>query len=734
MSAISIFRGFLVCCILGLLTACGGGGGSGGTTGSGFTNPQNITVSISSSRTTLPANRAGNLPALGSPFTTEVLVTAQNADGSPIANGTTVQMSLAPVSTGGLSTLDDPTTTPRNEFIGCDVTTDATTGALTITNCSLSGSIPTQTASGQAQFFFTSAQPGVATLTATVQDPNSGRLVSAALTINVVGAGGGTGQAANIAIQAPTTALFIQGVSAAHTAEMVITVTDGSGQLVADPAAGVNNVLVEILPGSPGGVTLQGTDAAGNPVQGSSIKVRTLSGITTVNLSSGTEPGIAIVRATSDSDNNVDNGVAAAISAQVQVPISDGRLFSLAFTGPFVDAVRANQFAITSPPGTFLNGTYSLIVSVIGTDRFGNPVLPGTPIQFGLIDDPLSGFPSCGGERFDICGTNGDPSEGGTLFTALGANFLGAGLPPQDKVVGGDQGDQLITGLGCNASGALVQGGLPFQIGSRLIATVNGPDTLTVSQAFNPGTDTGPTVPFTIGRPTQGNISTPATTDANGVATTTMNYPVTALDRPVILTAQGTGNQVGAVFAARYAAIASDATRGTQTALTVVPTSVSVLSDTTVGVGFTLVDAESSPMPDVVISPSVATTVTGNITNAGSVGVINRPSCCTDLAGHCNVTLQVNVCVPNTAATNVTTTPVTVTCTSTSTVTWIANGTNANQPTTVVTTNGSATVQPPPTVTLTAIPASITEGQSSTLVWSSNSRYCLYCFRGLDRK
>ena len=63
-----------------------------------------------------------------------------------------------------------------------------------------------------------------------------------------------------------------------------------------------------------------------------------------------------------------------------------------------------------------LDGTYSLTVSAIATDRQGNPVLEGTPIEFGMIDEPAFGFPGSGQGTFSLSGTDGNPQEDGFLF------------------------------------------------------------------------------------------------------------------------------------------------------------------------------------------------------------------------------------------------------------------------------------------------------------------------------
>jgi hypothetical protein len=635
MNIIKLARGTILLWIFTLLAGCGGGGGGGE---SGLTQPELIEVFIAAERTTLPANTLDQEPTLGSPFTTSVTVTVQRADGSPIANGTSVQLSLAPVTgTGGISKLDDPATADVNEFL------------------QLFGTLFTETASGQAQFFFTSFnRPGSATLTATVQDPNNGQEVSATLEISVV-AGAGTGLPASISIEPPSNPLYIKGINASDTALLTILLADGSGLLVPDPVAGASNLQVEILPGSPGGgLLLEGNDAGGQPVTGTLIRVRTLGGIGAVNLLSGSEQGIAVVRVTADrADNNVDNGISTPISDDIQLPISDGVLASLVFAPTLV--VNANATTVVDGVTALPDGTYNLIVSALARDALGQPVLPGTPIVFGLVDFPTTkpAAAACGLDLLNV-GTDGDPTEGGVAFRSAGGQFL---------IDGAVAGDLLLFEVAGNA----------LETGGRRIAQVTTNQNLTIRStgvspfdaAFNDldGLNPGPVASYIIGRPTKANIASPAFADANGIASTVMNYPTIYINDPVALVAQGLGaggKTVGTVLETVFQA------PGPAT-LAVEPTQIDVtftcLDADTAGVDddpetpedesppdgfcdapvtglpqsalFSLNDELGNPLPNVKIQGSVSGTadiVTGNL------------SCCTDANGRCSVTFTVEPC------------------------------------------------------------------------------------------
>ncbi|TLY47386.1 MAG: hypothetical protein E6K53_16555 [Gammaproteobacteria bacterium] len=248
------------------------------------------------------------------------------------------------------------------------------------------------------------------------------------------------------------------------------------------------------------------------------------------------------VKATVDrGDNNVDNQVQDPISATATVIVSDGKLYSLTLTSPGSNApailinrvstlaTLVNQTGTTIPPDP--NATYSFTVSAIGTDRQGNPPLPGTTVNFGSIDTPQSNF------TFNISGVQGDPQEGGKVFSAPDGHFVtaGGGVGPGDTVVV----------FGKQIQGAPV--GNDDLESAVKVASVVSETQLNVATAFNFNDTTGATVnngpvlPYVVGRATVGNISTPATTDSVGVASTKLNYPVSQLGRLAAVWAQGTG-------------------------------------------------------------------------------------------------------------------------------------------------------------------------------------------------
>ena len=491
-------------------------------------------ITIEPQRTVLPANVFGISPFWGSPFIAETTVTRRSLRGDLLNSGS-VNVSLNPITNTAYSTLDDPATPDINEFeqlIG-QGPENFVAGKLTLF-------VHSYNINGQA------TQPGPFTLTITAVDPDSGANISKQQVFTI--AAGAPQLPANIAVIRPSSALYVQGSGGNNTLLMQAQVTDAAAALVPDPpsTATFNNVQWEIIDqGANGGEVFRGVNAAGQNVQGRSIRVRTQQGIATGTLVAGTRQGTFLIRASSDAaDNNVDNGITSPVIRDETVIMSDGKLFSLKITSPDVNALRTNRVSGGVQPiggstaiPTDPNGTYSLTISVLATDRQGNPVLPNTPIDFGLIDAPVSGFPVSGPGSFLLSGGDGDPQEGNFLFTAPTGAFTSAGG-------GAGPGDTLLLFAEQSNPNRDLES-------ARRIDRINSATSLTVTQRFNSNNDTGssvnngPVIPYVIGRATVANITPNVLTNNIGVATTTMNYPVNQLGRLAAIWARGAGEIVG---------------------------------------------------------------------------------------------------------------------------------------------------------------------------------------------
>jgi hypothetical protein len=527
----SFYKPLLLLAASAMLASCGGGGSG---SHSAFTPPGSDTViSLSATTLTLPVspytvsdeqdptkNFPGNFP--GSPYISDVTVTWRHKNGDIVVGTSKANVSVTPVETITYSTLNS--------------TDNTGTGGVDQFH-TLLGSGSVDVTAGVGTIFIHAGQtPGQGTLTVSAVDPVSNQPVSAQLVITV--AGGSSGVPGSISISTPT-GVYVQSSGGAQSALVSATLKDGSGALLSAPS-GASNVQFSIVGPVGNDATLSGVDGSGASHTGTTINAASHNGIASVTFNAGTQQGAVQVQATADrGDNNVDNGISSPISSTGTVNVSDGKLDSLTltFNGSGAAAILVNGVSgAVSTDGSAIppdpNATYSLTVTVQGTDRFGGPVLPGTQIRFGAIDTPLNadGF-------FAISGNQGDPEEGGIHFSATDGHFKTAGG-------GAGPGDTLLV-IGKQEQGA-PDGNADLESASKVV-TVISETQLTVSTPFNLNDTTGtsvnhgPVLPYIVGRAGIGTITSPALTNANGAASTTLNYPVSKLGHIVAIYAQGNG-------------------------------------------------------------------------------------------------------------------------------------------------------------------------------------------------
>lgn len=475
----------------------------------GAPNDPRLTIQLAGS-STLPVNRVGI--NYNSPYFTPVTVTWRTLDGSlvtPRSDDDFVGVRVAPTETAFFTLLDDPETQDINEnLVGL-------------------GAAPAEVVGGRAFFrVFSSSLPGTATLSVTAVDQLTGETIAASQQFVVTN---GTPQVPGaIVFDTNESPVYIQGINATSTKPIQVTLFDGGGALVPDTAAGVNNIRVELQSSLNGGERLSGLNAAGTAVTGSIISVRTSNGQASFALQAGTVAGSVVLRATADrSDNNVDNGIADAVVSTRQVVISDGRIFDLQIQTADIQGV--SDQAAGPPPGTTNpNATYNLLVTALATDRNGNPVPAGAQIRFGLVDEPQQNG------VFQITGSDGNPQENGTGFSAGQGNFSAAG--PGDTLL--VLGEQVANSRDLESA--------------RTIASVQGPTQLTVAAPFNPNdvtgasVDAGPIFPYVIGRAADANVLASGLTSNLGVASSVITYPARRIGKQIYLWAQGNGTPIGA--------------------------------------------------------------------------------------------------------------------------------------------------------------------------------------------
>jgi hypothetical protein len=503
-------------------------------------NVQDPRLQLTATSTTLPLNpfsigdsQTAPFPGnfLGSPYISEVTVTWRHSNGQLVTGTSCVNVSVAPVSIIQFSQLIGSGGT------GCTITAPPEGDLFH----NLLGSGPVAVTGGVGTIFVHSSQiPGTGILTVTGIDPDNNQTISSQLVFTVAGAA--SNLPANISIVSGT-AVYVTTSGGPQSTLVSATVRDGNGALVPDPS-GFDNVQFQITGPAGTDARLSGINAAGQAVVGTTINVATHNGVASVSFQAGSQQGPVQITATADrGDNNVDNGIQDPVSATTTIVVSDGKLFSLTITSPDTAAIAATAVStdVTEDPVGSTN--YELPVSVKGVDRFGNAVLPGTVIRFGAVDTPQSPTASATPQAwFSISGSAGDPQEGGTLFTATDGKFTTAG--------GGVQlGDTLLV-FGKEAT-TQSQNNDDLESAAR-VRTVNSATSLTLATPFNLNDGTGiienygPVIPYLVGRATFASVGSPAFTDAvptnnnviTGVATTTLNYPASAVGKAVAIWAQ----------------------------------------------------------------------------------------------------------------------------------------------------------------------------------------------------
>ena len=470
----------------------------------------------------------------GSPYIAEVAVTWRRSNGQLIAGTLPVNTSITPTNIATFSELDDPAT----KFQGLQNTPPDSEGNEFLT---LLGSGPVNVTGGVGTIFVHSGDiPGTAVLTVTAIDPDSKETISSQMTFRIVGPTSNTLPSSIVA--GSNGAAYVSGSNGPQSTVVTASVFDGSDALVGDPP-NVDNVQFQIVGPANNDGRLTALNAAGQQNSGTTVLATTHNGIATATFQAGTQQGPVQIKMTADrADNNVDNGITDPVSATTTVVVSDGKLYSLTIVSPDTGSAISTGVSANVVETPARSGNYRINISAKGVDRQGNPVLPGTVIAFGDVDSPQVVNASSGPQGwFQISGSHGDPQEGGKLFTATDGHFLTAGG-------GAGPGDTLLV-IGKASEGApALNDDLET---SDKITSVLSETSLTVATPFNLNDKTGvivnngPVLPYIIGRATFSSVDSPGFTDttssSTGVATTTLNYPASAIGKAVAVWAQGTG-------------------------------------------------------------------------------------------------------------------------------------------------------------------------------------------------
>ncbi len=527
------------------LSACGGGGGDSGPT---LTGPASPSIDLSATSTELAVQLPGSYryPDQTTLFTSEVTAVVRDSQGNVILGGGEIEFSIEGGRTD-IGALYEPDFATTVEVTLPDGSTREVPSAF--------WGLPMDVSGSQARVLFQShTKTGASTITAVYQAPNGG-VASDSITIDVTSPTS-NGMPSTFDINITPNPIFISGQNRTDQATAEAYLVDGGNQPVA--ASSANNVRAEIVGDTLGGAYLIGEGGQ----SGQAITTRTTagSGLARFTVLSGSQSGTLNLRLTADAaDNNVENGIQQAVTKTDTLSISDGRVASMSFGGAFADAIINNQASAALEGGEIVDqGVYSRSMSVVVQDAEGNPI-PNETIRFGLIDSPLArdSFPNPGfspqpatptttsGPRFAIQGTQGNPVEGGVRFDQVdGVDLVDEGVGYLDRLVlwPDEQGTQR-----------------EMQV-SRLVDSLNSTQSLAVTRSFPfaevPGYVDGNNIPWVVGRAQYGNIGATAVTDENGVAHTFINYPVSRLNQPAIITAEAE-NGVSTHFGAYYVGVAA---------------------------------------------------------------------------------------------------------------------------------------------------------------------------------
>lgn len=582
--------------LLSALLACWSGASFGG----GFIGANStVSISIFAEKSTLPLNIMGYGPQQGGPYTTLISVLVKKRDGKLYAAPNVTIAVESGLSSGALYYLDnDPEheICPRGETCPPGITVPGAYRRLAFKD----------TDGVVTGHFHAGSVAGTVIITASTQDPDTGKSISDSLTITVTGGGNPNNPPgpASVNFLMDSSPVYIQNNPWGTTTEtqnttkvFQIFVRDDFGQPIRQGSGSA--LRVELLPNRPnGGEWLSSIAADGSPQQGISVVSGLFGEVATMALHSGNLPGTVVIAATADrADNNVDNGIQMGITNYAMVSIGTGMINSLAFTGPFADVafVRGNNLiACTDTTGAcqigsskvdqLWNGIYNRVISVIASDPFGNPPAEGTPITFRLIDSPLdmlqNRYPDQGHGQFAITGTTGDPQEGGLQFFApnrrvprVAGDTLNPFVVPNGVSYASADPlcllmlqDPEVVNPNPDTINALPAEGRPeYHVGSRIIIGRAG-NMLTVNTPFNQvSQNVGPNIWWTVGcSPHKGNVSNfdtntsvldsnvTVSTDKSGVATVVMSYPANQVGRRFMVSAESNGGKVGAVLTHWY--------------------------------------------------------------------------------------------------------------------------------------------------------------------------------------
>jgi hypothetical protein len=199
----------------------------------------------------------------------------------------------------------------------------------------------------------------------------------------------GTGEPANITPIVGDQFLSISGVGQLESTSISIVVYDDEGSPIPNPTAPTsNNIKVTFSSQPNGGEFISGVNAAeaiDDSILDGVILVRTIDGTVTINLQTGTLPGVIELRIEVLFKNDGTTTLDPLIIAQIpQISVASGPPHTIALSTPVSNSVENLANAVPANEG-FYRRRGTLIV----TDRFGNAVADNTVINLGIVDSVI---------------------------------------------------------------------------------------------------------------------------------------------------------------------------------------------------------------------------------------------------------------------------------------------------------------------------------------------------------
>ena len=313
-------------------------------------------------------------------------VTVKLLPGNPDVNRSSISANPSALPADGSSTSEITVVLlDKNGNVVADdtpVTLQASAGAITSEN-------PVKTKSGRATFTYQAPSAAGTVTLSVVEYPGLSQNVE-------IGSVSST-EAASMAIEVANTHLFVNGVGKQDSTSIAITVKTAAGNPILDADEDVNNLIIRFKSRPNGGEKIEGENASGTIVNSDAtgaIQIRTQAGVATVNLKSGTLPGVVELEVEAlQSDGTAYNPAVKTVISQVS--ISSGPPKTINISWPPQNAVTDLN-----------NGLYRRNGVLSVTDQYGNAVPDGTVINLGAIDSVIVSNSSATGSGVNVTSPN----------------------------------------------------------------------------------------------------------------------------------------------------------------------------------------------------------------------------------------------------------------------------------------------------------------------------------------